>query len=401
MSTPTPEPTTTPAPAGIAPAAASGHAPGPAPVVGALAEEALLEVIQDSLAPIGRDAHWPAGTVPPGDDAAVVPAPGGAVAVSTDAMGEGTDFLALWPAGVRTRGHDVGWKAAAQNLSDINAMGGTASALVTALVLPSHTPVAWVAALGRGMAVALPALGAPGCRAAGGDLGSGDRVQVTVTVLGDPPPTGALRRRPDPAVRERLCREGADLVHAQAGLHPRAADPSGPGWAAAGLALLLTPRQVLERRWAALPAERRPGPRELARAVRAQLRPRPPLPLGPAAAAAGGVVALMDVSDGLGRDGHRIARACGDGALEPWVDEAWLARATTGLARVAALAEVQPEHLALGGGEDYGLLGVLPHGAPLPDGFRRIGRLVPAGERPAGHEPLPERGWDHFGAEGR
>ena len=116
------------------PAAAAGA------TVGDLTEAELLEVVLTGLAPAVRDGHWPAGTVAPGDDAALVPAPRGGTLISTDAMGEGTDFLHRWPAGPRTRGHDAGWKAVAQNLSDVNAMGGTASALVTALTLRRRSP---------------------------------------------------------------------------------------------------------------------------------------------------------------------------------------------------------------------------------------------------------------------
>ncbi|EFD51754.1 thiamine monophosphate kinase family protein, partial [Micrococcus luteus SK58] len=127
------------------PAAAAGA------TVGDLTESELLEVVLTGLAPAVRDGHWPAGTVAPGDDAALVPAPRGGTLISTDAMGEGTDFLHRWPAGPRTRGYDAGWKAVAQNLSDVNAMGGTASALVTALTLPPTTPVAWVRSFAAGI----------------------------------------------------------------------------------------------------------------------------------------------------------------------------------------------------------------------------------------------------------
>lgn len=370
--------------------------PGPGPVVGDLSEGALLEVIQDALAPVGRDAHWPSGSVPPGDDAAVVPAPRGGVVVTTDAMGEGTDFLLRWPAGVRTRGHDVGWKAVAQNLSDVNAMGARASALVTSLTLPATTPVAWVASLAGGFTAALRALGAGDCRAAGGDLGTGERIQVAVTALGDPDPAGPLRRVADGPARERIAQAGADLVHAQAASASAWGVP-GPGWAAAGLALLLTDRANLEARWHVLAPEDRPGPRELVRAVRAQLRPRPPLALGPAARR-GRVLALMDVSDGIGRDAHRLARAGStpQTPLTPWIAEDWLAAAAAPLRRVAALVGAAPEELVVGGGEDYGLLGLAEPGGALPQGFVRIGRVEPDGVRPSGHRPLAERGWDHF-----
>lgn len=395
--------------------AAAGPAPGPAAdgrTVGELTEAQLLRVVLNGLAPATRSGHWPEGTVPPGDDAALVPAPRGGTLISTDAMGEGTDFLHRWPAGPRTRGFDAGWKAVAQNLSDVNAMGGTASALVTALTLPPTTPLAWVRSFAAGVVGAVGRLGAAQCRVAGGDLGTGERVHAAVTVLGDPHPAGVLRRAPAPVDRARVLAEGADLVHAQAP-PARPAGPAGvgapsagaastrpgPGWAAAGLALLLTDRDELERRAADLPPADRPGPREIARAVRAQLRPRPPLSLGPAAVDAG-ILTLMDVSDGLGRDAHRMAAATGGAgpAPVPWLDQAWLGEATAPLRRVAALAGASPEALVTGGGEDYGLLGLAWPETALPAGFTRIGRLVPAGAAaPAGHRMLPEAGWDPFG----
>ena len=118
----------------------------------------------------------------------------------------------------------------------------------------------------------------------------------------------------------------------------------------------------------------------------------------------------MDVSDGIGRDAHRMARACGTGApggrvedgrartLTPWVADTWVAEVARPLGPVAALAGVAPEALVLAGGEDYGVVGLAWPETALPAGFTRIGRMLPAGaEPPAGHRPLPERGWDHFG----
>ena len=59
--------------------------------------------------------------VGPGDDAAVLRVRKGHVVVSTDLMIEGRHFRKDWADAI-----DVGHRAAAQNLSDINAMGGRA-----------------------------------------------------------------------------------------------------------------------------------------------------------------------------------------------------------------------------------------------------------------------------------
>ncbi len=65
----------------------------------------------------------------PGDDAAVIAAPDGRTVVSIDTQVQDRDFRLTWPNGAHSTGYDVGWKAAAQNLSDINAMGAVATAL--------------------------------------------------------------------------------------------------------------------------------------------------------------------------------------------------------------------------------------------------------------------------------
>src|SRR5688500_20172537 len=59
--------------------------------------------------------------VGPGDDAAVLRVRSGHVVVSTDLLVEGNHFRRDWVSAT-----DVGHRAAAQNLSDINSLGGRA-----------------------------------------------------------------------------------------------------------------------------------------------------------------------------------------------------------------------------------------------------------------------------------
>ncbi|MDI2021579.1 Thiamine-monophosphate kinase [Paenarthrobacter nicotinovorans] len=108
----------------------------------------------------------------PGDDAALVAAPDGRALISIDTQTQDQDFRLQWNNGYRTSGYDVGWKAAAQNLSDINAMGGTATSLVVSLTMPPSTPVDWVEAFADGLTAAIVELGAPDCSVAGGDVPS-------------------------------------------------------------------------------------------------------------------------------------------------------------------------------------------------------------------------------------
>ena len=94
--------------------------------------------------------HFPQGErvlLGPGDDAAVVAAPDGQVVVSTDLLVEGRHFRRDWADAA-----DIGHKAAAQNLSDINAMGGRATALTVSLAAPPDLPVAWALELADGIA---------------------------------------------------------------------------------------------------------------------------------------------------------------------------------------------------------------------------------------------------------
>ncbi|PPB50562.1 thiamine-phosphate kinase [Arthrobacter pityocampae] len=304
----------------------------------------------------------------PGDDAAILAAPDGRTVISIDTLVEDHDFRLERPNGHRTTGYDVGWKCAAQNLSDINAMGGRATSLVVSLTLPPTTPVGWVEAFADGLTAAIRELGAAGCGVVGGDLGAGAQLVVTAAV------TGTLDGR------EAVLRSGAKAGHT-------VAVTGTPGRAAAGLALLEDKRLLEDGRpsrdFGAVGEE----------LVAAQLRPRPPLALGPAAAVAG-ASAMLDISDGLIRDAGRIATASGVGLdLDP---EA-LRQYAAPLEEAAALLGVDAMEWVLGGGEDHGLLATFPQGALLPDGFTAVGSVVPG-------EPLVTlasqaaalRGWDHF-----
>lgn len=127
------------------------HAASPDETVGALGEKAVLARVLAALHGSSR------ALVGPGDDAAVLSAPGGRVVVSTDTLVHGPDFRLAW-----SSGYDLGWKAAAVNLADIAAMGAAPTALFVALALPDATSVSFVADLARGLREACDAL-APGC----------------------------------------------------------------------------------------------------------------------------------------------------------------------------------------------------------------------------------------------
>ncbi len=250
-----------------------------------------------------------------GDDAAVLaPAPGTRLVATTDLLVEDVHFRRRYaePA-------DIGWKSLAVNLSDIAAMGARPRWALVALACPIGTTMDEVEAFYEGLA----ALAATHRVAlVGGDTSTSPAGWlVNVTVLGD-------------TAREPLRRSGArpgDVLAVTGDL----------GRSSAGLA-------VLERR--AAPAGLPPD--ALAAATGAHLRPRPRVSEAQWLAEAGGVTAMIDLSDGLATDLRHLAHESGVGAR---VDLARLpvAPATRLVAR--ALGR-DPLPWAAAGGEDYELL---------------------------------------------
>src|SRR4051794_6420923 len=82
----------------------------------------------------------------PGDDAAVIDTPRSLV-VSLDLLVQDRHFRLDWSSAA-----DIGHKAAAENLSDINAMGGSASALLVGLAAPSSLETRWALDFADGLA---------------------------------------------------------------------------------------------------------------------------------------------------------------------------------------------------------------------------------------------------------
>ncbi|WP_026549988.1 thiamine-phosphate kinase [Arthrobacter sp. Br18] len=324
--------------------------------VGDLSESELLKRIFPRL-------PWAATTlVGPGDDAAVVAAPDGRTVLSIDTLVQDKDFRLTRPNGFLTTGYDVGWKSAAQNLSDINAMGGRATAMVVSLTLPPRTPVEWVESLADGLAAACEHLGAEGCGVVGGDLGGGTEVIVTAAV------TGTLSGRA-PVLRSGA--KAGDVV-ALAGT---------VGRAAAGLDLLETVEDLETIREDELVL------------IGIQCRPEPPLGAGPAAAEAG-ATAMLDVSDGLVRDARRIAEASGV-AID--LDPEALRPFAAPLLEAAQLLQADPLSWVLGGGEDHGLLATFGRTVTLPNGFTAIGSVLAGTPRVTyGSQAPASSGWDHF-----
>ncbi|MBF4160422.1 thiamine-phosphate kinase [Nocardioides acrostichi] len=301
-------------------------------------------------------AHFPTAEhvlVGPGDDAALLRIRTGHVVVSTDLMVEGRHFRREW-----VSGEDVGHRAAAQNLSDINAMGGRAHSLTVGLAAPADLPASWALGLAAGIAEECATVGAT---VVGGDLTRADQVVVSVTVLGSCTVAPVLRSGASPG----------DVL-ALAGRQ---------GWAAGGLA-------VLGRGFR--------SPRALVEAYR---RPAPPYDAGPLAAQAG-ATAMIDVSDGLLAEVGHLARGSGV-TIDVGTDALDVPEP---LHAVAAATGADPVSFVLTGGDDHALLATFAADAELPEGFRVIGRVGEvAADDPdpvlvtvdgAPYEGAP--GWTHF-----
>ena len=307
----------------------------------------------------------------PGDDAAVLATPDRRVVITTDMMIHGPDFRTAW-----STMHDLGFKAAATNLSDVAAMGARPTALVVALAAPAETPVADLEEFADGMRDACEAL-APGCGVIGGDLSVSSVLTIAVTAFGDlddrEPVTRAGARPGDWVAVSGplgLAAEGLSL------LFERGVDATGAPDAAAA---------------ARLRAEH-PVP------IAGQLTPHPPIAVG-VAAALGGASAMIDLSDGLALDARRVARAS-------VVNLDLSSELIREVALAHGLDPAAPLSIALTGGEDHSLLATFPPDvAPpldaLPGGFRVIGRVVESDRHgPAvliDGRPFDERGgWDPF-----
>jgi len=255
----------------------------------------------------------PGLTIGPGDDAAVVARAAGLLAATTDMLVEGVDFLP---------GEDperLGRRAVAVNLSDLAAMGAEPEFFLLSIAVPPERGEEVPLGIVRG---AIARAAAHGATLAGGDLSAAPLLVVSIAFWGRP-------------AGEPLRRSGAspgDLVYLT----------GHPGDAAAGLRLAQ-----------AVP----PDVPELAAADRQRLLaafrdPEPRVAFGAWLGRERLATAMIDVSDGLGVDAGRLARASG---VRLRLERERLP-ISPALAAFAAAAGVDPIELAVGGGDDYELL---------------------------------------------
>ncbi|MBV9388000.1 MAG: thiamine-phosphate kinase, partial [Chroococcidiopsidaceae cyanobacterium CP_BM_ER_R8_30] len=199
-----------------------------------------------------------------GDDAAVLSTqPGQLLVVTTDMLVDGVHFSDR-----TTSPTDVGWRAAAANLSDLAAMGASPLGITVALGLPGNVSVNWVEQLYQGMVECLQQYET---EIVGGDICRSTVVSLAITAFG--------QAKPEHIIRRNAAQLGDVIVIT--GVHGRSR---------AGLELLLHP----ELDTSLTAAER------LA-LIQAHQRPRPRLDLLPILRQVSGkrTIAGMDSSDGL------------------------------------------------------------------------------------------------------
>ena len=400
----------------------------------------IINAHNEQVAAAARQAgHIEPLEVGPGDDCAVLAAPGQRTVVTTDTLVEDQDFMNLWPGGIAragedgelilepacSSGYDVGRKAATQNLADVAAMGARPASLFISLSLPGSTPYGWIDGFAHGIVDGINACGATECVIGGGDIGDSTEMSVTVTALG----------YTDRAVLRSGARTGDTIALAGC-----------TAWSDAGLRLLLNPLslpatallraiaagqeveaaldavgQAWEKKHVEKQAEgsaplpeglielaRTLTPEDAAhmiavceRAVASQHHPVSPIPAGEVARQHK-ASSMLDLSDGLVKDAGRVAAASGvqmrldraavDAFAEPLLP---LARLLLAIGERNEAGE-SPASLArtfvLVGGEDHGLLATFP--GEVPEEFMPLGTCV---------ADAPERGLsaELYGAERR
>ena len=300
-----------------------------------------------------------------GDDTAVLDTGGPRLLLATvDMQVEGRHFIRS-----RTPPELLGRRVAAVNLSDIGAMGGTPRWALVSLALPKSLPVRWVDRFYAGLD---QMLGEYDAFVVGGNLSGGTRIVADLTLLGE-------------VERQRLLTRGGarpgDLICVTGSL----------GRSAAGRAAL----------------DAGLSGADVANAVTAHLAPVPRVWEGQTLAAAGGVTAMIDISDGLAGDLGHICERSVVGAV---VEAAQLPVADDTRA-IAARLGLDPMQLAIAGGEDFELLFTAPPEsieqlrAAVADetgtAVTLIGEVRPLEEGrtltgATGKAVLDVGGWDHF-----
>ena len=259
----------------------------------------------------------PEGTVGIGDDCAVLPAGEGELLFSTDLLMEGVHFLRS-----ESSPEDVGWKAAAVNLSDIAAMGGKPVATFLSIALPKDAQGEWAERFIEGYRQISSQYDVP---LLGGDTTSSLRdIAVNVGILG-------------------RCQSGKRLMRSGAKVGETIYVTGPLGDSAAGLQAILKGIRRSEEVKTLIERHKRPLPRVDAGVILIQ---------------SGKVGAMMDISDGIASDMRHIMKASKVGAVIA------LDRLPLSSELISVCAEQGWDRyvLSTSGGEDFELLFTGPDG---------------------------------------
>jgi len=271
--------------------------------VSELGEFGLIELLSEVVAQSGKDPQIVVGI---GDDAAAWRDGDSTLLATTDTLVQGVHFTA------ESTWRELGWKAVAINLSDIAAMGGLPRYALVSLSLPGDTEVEDVIQLYRGMAEIAQQFN---LAVIGGNISSAPLVVITLAVIGQGQSEGILTR--SAAVP-------GDLIAVTGYL----------GSSAAGMRML-THHYRFE-------------PETMAFLRKAHLQPQPRVAEGQLLVRRG-VLATIDISDGLVADLGHLCKASEVGAI--------LKAAQVPIhPRVKAAFPKESLDFALSGGEDYELL---------------------------------------------
>ncbi|MCP6762886.1 MAG: thiamine-phosphate kinase [Fischerella sp. CENA71] len=275
-----------------------------------IGEQGLLQILQ---------RFCPAEII--GDDAAVIATePEQSLVVTTDVLVDKIHFSEI-----TTSAEDVGWRAAAANLSDLAAMGASTLGITVGLGLPGDVVVSWIEQMYAGMTQCLQQYNTP---IVGGDVVRSPVITVAITAFGQAYPQRIIRRN--------QAQVGNAIV--VTGVH---------GASQAGLELLLHPEKAKNL-----------SQEETKALIRAHQRPKPRLDVLPILwqilDSSQFAIAGMDSSDGLADAVVQICRASKVGAVVertqipiPQVFDYWLTKE-------------QALQYSLYGGEDFELVLCLP-----------------------------------------
>lgn len=289
-----------------------------------------------------------------GDDCAILSG-GKDICVSSDLFLEDVHFRRDY-----FTAEDIGYKALAVNISDIAAMGARPFAFTMDLMVPPELDEAFWNDFFKGMSMLARQTD---LALTGGDLSRADKLGVSISIFGVGGSGGRFLRRGNCAPGDILFTVG-ELGLARAGL------------------------MVLENMGAK-------GREAFPAAALAHLRPKPKVMIGTLLNAAG-AKGLMDVSDGLARDLPRFLGPDLGADLTIPTD------ILNGNVIAYALATgVDPVEMAVLGGEDYALLGVMTEDdrekvASVP-GFTELGRVTDTPGLVVNGAPFAAEGFDHFG----